>query len=819
MKVPVRILFSGFLLITVLPASGFVLPPERSGKGSPCYEGMIALPGLDDSVTVFRDGRGMPHIYASSEHDLYLATGYLSAQDRLWQMDLIRRSSAGRLAEIFGRAYTEIDIINRCLQMREKSRLVLQNEDPEILACLQAYADGVNAFISSPGKRLPLEFRLLSYEPEPWTLEDIVSITGLLGWSLGSKNLEDELFNYELVVKVGVEKASELIPDWNIATDVAYPDFTINDTIISTVRSLLVSAQRLGALGVTASSASNNWAVSGRRSETGKPILSNDIHLSLSAPGIWMQMHQVVHGKLDVTGVIIPGEPFIIAGHNERIAWGMTNLMADDIDLYTERINPQNNKQYLFNGEWKDIISKNEIIRIKGGRQDTFVIRFTHRGPLLSDLPGVRTPSLRTKWADYEYLTGMKHLGDIALSMKWSGNDRSDEVRSVYTLNRAAGWDDFRFALGTFRSVSQNFIYADTEGNIGLNAGGGIPLRKGDGIMIRSGETDEYDWKGYVPFEQLPFSYNPDIGQVSSANNKTVNTDQSFSVGQDYWVPYRIKRIRQMLGEKEVFSIEDFKRMINDQHSCLAALLTPYILRLNDRRDELTARERAALDTLSGWDYDMNPALTAPTVFEFFRTNFKRNLLADEMGEIYEHLNYLTGEYYIYRIITERPDEWIDNISTDEVETMDDIVMQSFRDGMESLVRQHGKNPENWKWGKIHTVTFMHPLGTIRMLDRLFKLNSARYGIGGSDHTVSPYFTFKPGFRAVVGASVRHIFNTADWDKSYTIIPGGESGIPHSEFYLSQVKPFLEGKFYQEAFTDTAVRASAKYTLILMPQK
>lgn len=497
----------------------------------------------------------------------------------------------------------------------------------------------------------------------------------------------------------------------------------------------------------------------------------------------------------------------------------MTNLLSDDIDIYTEKINPDNPDQYLFNGEWKDMTDRQEIIAIKGGKHDTVVIRSTHRGPLLSGLLRPPDPSHKTDWTGYEYLDGFHHVDSIALSMKWVGYDMSDEVRSVYKLDRAGDWDEFRSALSTFRLVSQNVVYADIDGNIGLNAAGGIPVRKGNGIMIRSGRTDEYDWKGYVPFEQLPYSFNPANGSVSSANNKTVGSDYPYFISQDYFLPYRIHRIRQMLDEKEILSIDDFKRMVNDQHSYLAALLTPFILRLKDRTAELSPAEITALEALTDWDYNMDPALIAPAVLEFFRISFKRNLLADELGNLYEHLNYLTGEYFIYRIITDKPHSWIDNVNTDTVETLDDVVMQSFRDGVASLIKEHGKNPENWKWGKINTLTFVHPLGTVKILNLIFNLSSDRYGVGGCDNTVCPFFSLKAGFKVNAGASVRHIFNTADWDESYSVIPGGISGVPGSEFYLSQVRTYLNGQFYKDHFSEEAVLSSAKYTLVLQPQK
>jgi len=781
------------------------------------YEGMLAVDGLTDTVTIYRDERGMPHIYASNEHDLYLAVGYVSAQERLWQMDLIRRSTSGRLSEIFGKSFIQVDIISRCLRINEKSGKILENEDPSIIACMQAFVEGINFFVINC-KTLPPEFRLLSYRPEPWSLEDIVNIIGLMGWSLGSRNLTAELFNYQLVRKTGAEKASSLIPDWDLATEIVYPDFVLNDTLISEARSLISSFDRIISLGVPLFSGSNNWAVSGERSETGKPLLSNDMHLPLNNPSIWLPMHQIVPGKINVTGVIIPGEPFVVAGHNEKIAWGMTNLMVDDIDLYTERINPENRDQYYFNGQWRDLKKITEIIKIRGGKQNQVTIGFTHRGPVITGLINPDNLPSRVKWMGYDYLSGLENLQDVSLSFKWAGFDPSDEVKGIYLLNRAQNWNDFRSGLVFFNSISQNFIYSDIYGNIGLNVGGGIPLRKGNGIMIRNGETDEFDWKGYVPFDQLPFSFNPPDGSVSSANNKTASNYPYF-ISQDFVAPYRIERIRDMLSQKELFSPDDFKRMITDQQSVLARLLTPFILKLKDRRNELSLIENSMIDTLADWDMRIYPERIAPSVFEFFRICFKKNLFADDLGDLYDDMYYMTGEYYIYRIVSGDADEWVDDINTQEKESLDDIVMKSFKEGIEMLSKDHGKNPAKWQWGRIHTIAFIHPLGSVKILGFLYKLNSKEYPVGGSDHTVCPYFSFKPGFRASNGASIRHIFNTADWDESFSVLPGGISGVPKSEFYLSQVDTYLRGRFYRDLFSEKAVKSSVKYQLLLKPLK
>jgi penicillin amidase len=785
----------GLVAILIIAGTVFISGIKRSGL--PQYNGEIKFKGLTADVTVYRDERGMPHIYAENEHDLYFTVGYVMSQDRLWQMDLIRRATTGRLSEIFGKAYVETDIFLRSLNMTAKSKMVLSNEDSAVLEALQYYADGVNAYIKDSGKNLPPEFRLLGYKPDPWKLEDIGNIIGYMGWDLAGSNLIADIFNYRLIEKLGADKAGDLIPDWKADTSSVFTGFKLKEDKLRKALAVISSLDKLKALGISSLSGSNNWAVAGKKTETGKPVLSNDMHLGLSNPGIWYQMHQVIPGKLNVTGVAVPGDPFIIAGHNERIAWGMTNLMVDDIDLFSEKINPENSKQYFFNGEWRDMKIKQEIIRIKGGKPDTMIIKYTHRGPVISGFKNY-------------------NISDASLSMRWSGFDMSDEIRAVYLINRASGWEEFRSAISHFNSISQNFAYADADGNIGINTGGGIPVRKGYGSIIRAGETEEYDWKGYVPFDQLPSVFNPAKGYVSSANNKTVSNDYPYYISFRFFVPYRISRIREMLEEKEILGMEDFKRMITDQHSDYAKLLTPFILKLKGRMAEMSRIEADAFATLEGWDYEMNKDKVAPSVFEFFTKSLAKNLLGDELEDLFRQLPESIKDYYILRVLETGPDAWVDDINTPEIETFDDILYRSFQDEVKTLAGNYGNEVNKWTWGSIHTITLEHPLGVKKILDRFFELNSPRYGIGGSNHTVCPY-SYKEGFIVTDGASERHIFSTADWDESFTVIPAGNSGIPSSEFYLSQNKIYLEGGFYKDAFSEKAVKASVKYTLKMVP--
>lgn len=782
------------VIVTALVA-GLIIVSGIKKKALPAYDGELKINSLISEVTVYRDERGMPHIYAANEHDLYFATGYIMAQERLWQMDLIRRATTGRLSEMFGDEYIQTDLFLRSLDMTTKSKMVLSNETPGITDCIQAYADGVNAYINNAGKKLPPEFKILSYKPDEWKLEDVANIIGYMGWDLAAGNLASDIFIYRLKQELGEEKAGQLIPDWKVAATPVFPEFRLEDESLKEALSFLSSLDKLKALGINSFSGSNNWAVSGAKSTTGKPLFSNDMHLGLSSPGIWMQMHQVIAGKLNVTGVVIPGEPFVVAGHNEKIAWGLTNLMVDDIDLFAETINPDNENQYLFNGEWRNMVVRKEIIRSKTGRIDTLILKFTHRGPVIS---------------------GFRDIKDAVLTMRWSGYDPSDEIKAVYEINRATNWNEFRDGVKYFSSISQNFAYADVDGNIGIVTGGGIPVRKGNGSIIRKGETDEFDWKGYVPANQLPFSYNPVSGFVSSANNNAVNDDYPYYISFSFYVPYRIDRINQMITEKEKLGIDDFKRMVTDQHSAYAALLTPFILRLSERVADMNTLEAQAFKTLQDWDYDMSADKISPTIFEFFLINFAPSLLKDELSELFNQLPGSIKDYYIYRILKNGEDQWVDDITTPDVESLGDIIFITFRKEIGQLEENYGSDISNWAWGKIHKIVIEHPLGTVKLLDRVFNFNSDSYGVGGSNHTVCPY-TYREGFKVTDGASERHIYNTANWDESYTVIPTGASGIPASEFYLSQTKTYIDGGFYKDVFSEGAVKAAAKYTLILKP--
>jgi len=523
------------------------------------------------------------------------------------------------------------------------------------------------------------------------------------------------------------------------------------------------------------------------------------MHLGFMSPGIWYQMHHVVEGKLDVTGVVLPGQPYVVAGHNKDIAWGMTNLTVDNLDFYLETINPQDSNQYKLNGRWVDMRIVEEEINIKG--EDEPVIRinkFTHRGPIISTFKGIK---------------------DKSISARWIGTDYSNELRSVHLFNRASNWDEFRDAAKTFIAVSQNIVYADKEGNIGLQAAGGIPIRKGDHVMVYPGDTTLYDWreKDIVPFENMPYTFNPESGMVSSANNKTADDNFPYYIGTWFSLTNRIDRIRELLAETEKHSVESFQKMQSDQISVFARRMTPvYLSVLDGTVDGLAAQ---AVDELRNWDFNMDKSLAAPLIYEQMYIELINALYKDELGEdVFPQIigNKIIANYHIYALAETFESAWCDDVNTkNKIESFSDNIQGAFMATIDTLSSLLGDNISTWKWGDVHTITIEHPMGGVDIVNKLFSPNLGPYPVGGGFHTVAPY-SYPVGSDYLVnhGASERHVFSVANWDDSKTVIPTGTSGIPASPYYGNQTEMYINFKYHDDAFSKEAVEKRMKYKAI-----
>ena len=792
-----RKIFLSFLaLLFVVLIIALVVSNRVAKIGLPQYEGEIEVTALSEKVEIRRDTHGTPHIIAQNEQDLYTAVGYVMAQDRLWQMDLLRRVTLGRLSEIFGDDFVETDLLLRSLEYSKKSKELLKMSPEKIIEAAESFAKGVNEFIKQNEGNFPLEFKLLGYTPEKWEAYHSLNLIGYMAWDL--KSGWNELIYEKLKAELDSNLYKELLPNPELFNTAIYED---QNKLKLLTDNKLLELSKLEALGADILFGSNNWAVSGKKSSTGAPILANDMHLGFSVPGIWMQMHQTIPGKLNVSGLAIPGQPLIIVGHNEHIAWGMTNTYVDNLDYYEEKINPENSDQYEYNGQWLDFTVVH--VEIKSSTDSVFnrIYKRSHRGPVVSDF---------------------KKIKGRVLSIRWVGDEMSNEILSIYKVNRAQNWKEFKDAFRTFKSISQNIAYADVEGNIGLYACAGVPVRKRNpGFEVLPGWTDEYDWTGMIDFDDLPYEFNPERGFVSSANTKPTDETYPYHIGTWYSMPYRMERIQEMLQSKEKLSVEDFKMMQNDYTSTYAMRFIEKIIP-EIQIDEQPKIYQQAYAYFNGWEGNMDKDLVAPALFEVTMFKMLKNLYKDRMGdelfELFMSNSRLTRNAQ-FNILETQNSAWLDDVNTnDGKEEISKIATRSFLDAVDYLVEKFRKNPDHWKWGNLHQITLEHPLSKVETLDKIFKLNRGPFRVSGSFHTIAPYSfsVFKPG-EVTHGASHRHIYSLENWDNTQSVIPTGNSGHVKSEFYMSQTEMFINGEYYNDLFTDEAIREQTKYKLELVP--
>ncbi|MCK9453514.1 MAG: penicillin acylase family protein, partial [Bacteroidales bacterium] len=736
---------------------------------------------------VIRDLRAVPHIYAKNQHDLYMVTGYVMAQDRLWQMDLLRRVTMGRLSEMFGADMADTDQLLRALRMSQKSKMVLESSEPEIITALEAFSKGVNQYIEQQKSKLPPEFLILGYKPELWQPFHTLNLIGYMAWDLVD-SWKSEIIVHKLAQKLPYGLLQELLPQADLQ-----PFYVHTTASQDSLFTLLESSEKLNRFSIEIFNASNNWAISGAHTASGKPLLANDMHLSFGLPGIWYQVHQSVEDTLHVSGVAVPGAPFIIAGHNDHIAWGMTNLYIDEIDFYKETLHPDNPDLYLFNDQWLPLEIVSEAIITNKGDTIMRENRFTHRGPVIS---------------------GFKKLKDEVISMRWIGNEFSNEVRSVYKANRASDWDEFRDAFSSFGAVSQNIVYADIDGNIGMQSTGLVAIRKaGDAISVYPGDTDTYDWDGFLAFEELPFTFNPPEGMVSSANNRTVGPDYPHYLGYWFEIPARIKRIRELLNSTTKFTADDFKAIQLDQQSSFAADYRDEIVGILEQSHDKPEIVQKATEILRQWDLHYTADGTAPLLFDLFYIHFIKNVMSDELGdELYNEVRSRLMRHNFIYFFANQQSIWIDDVTTPQRETFEDIVNKSFADAVADAAARLGENPAEWHWGKVHQLTLRHPLAKVKLLERLLGLNKGPFPVGGSFHTVNPMsYSLNDLFDVTSGASQRHIYDLSDWGASQVVIPTGTSGIPASKYYGSQIDDFLNGEYIIDLWEKDDIIESAAY--------
>ncbi len=780
-------------LILVVAGGGYLWFKHTSKKSLPQTSGEIGLKGLKEDVEIIRDTYGVPHIYAKNEPDLYLGLGYAMAQDRFWQMEFFRRLGHGRLSEVFGKDFVEADRYFRMLTAAGINKSI----PGDLAFIIKSFTDGVNAYLETHQDRLPFEFKLLGYKPQPWENDDYLAVLKVMNWN-ASFGWKIDLTAARMLEKVGEERLREAFPAWPDDAPLIIPEES-KALSLSSNPSLepIRLVERLTSL--SSAAASNNWVVSGNKSLTGKPILANDTHLGLTNPSLWWEVHMVCP-TINVSGFALPGTAGITIGHNKQVAWGVTFTMVDDVDFYIERINPENPRQYWYNDRWEDMKVVEETIRVKGEDPVKIEILLTRHGPIVNDVK-----------------VGVK---ERPLSARWAFTERLQPVQAVYLLAKAKDVQEVEEALKYWDLPGLNFVFADTSGNIGYRCCASIPMRsKADGILPVPGWTEEYEWKGYVPFDERPHVINPEEGFIATANNKVV-ADESPWVISNYWEPmHRITRIRQLLTDKEKLSVEDFKRMHQDVYCILASEMVPKMIEILKRRFSHNEANKAR-DILSKWDFTMGKDSVGACLFEVTFRKLMENIFKDELGEaLFEE--YLKTSVFPPRgmrmMVRNGSSLWFDDVSTPEKETMEDIIARSLGQTLSELREVIGADMDKWTWGKIHTLTFEHVLGKKKPLDWIFNLGP--FPVGGSHLTINKkQYDYDKPYLVNHGVSQRMIVDLLDMDSCLHVLPTGESGHIRSPHHKDQIHLYLEGR-YRPSWTDRReVEKHGEATLILRPK-
>ncbi len=768
-------------------------------RSLPKESGEVTVSALDEPVTVYRDPYGVPHVFAQSESDLFRAAGYLCAQDRLWQMELSRRAAWGRLSEIFGNASLKADKALRIWGFGRIAKQTVPLLSPESRLILEAYAEGVNSYLEKNGNHLPIEFALLGYRPEPWRIEDTLALTRLMAWRLSfSWHVEPALGR--LVDKLGAAMVADIVPGFPREGPMILERYS--SKVWQRSEAFLAASERAQELigWPPAPMVSNSWVVSGERSVTGKPLLANDPHLELGVPPLFYEMH--LHGgRFDVAGVVIPGIPAVMIGHNRAIAWGLTNGMLDDVDFFLEVVNPENGQQYRTPDGWRDFQTVREIIAVKDSADVVLDVRYTRHGPVVSDIQPLAS------------------RGDTLLAMQWTGQQASDDLRAFAGINTASNWQEFSRSVRRVRAPALNFVYGDTAGNIGYILGGEVPLRRdNDGMLPDPGWTGQGDWIGKLPERRRPHVLNPRQGFLVTANNP-------FAPDLPVYMSYlwessgRAQRIRELLLSKEKHSLSDFARYQLDLVSPEMREVFPIFLRTLEADPEVTRRYRGLLELCKSWDLqetsDSIPAALANVWFYQVVVNTLKDEMGDSLFQEYVQPNNIPIRVMLK--LLQKPDSpWWDDVTTPARETQAEILRRSLQAALSYLRQQAGDNVSDWQWGKVHALTFRHPLAVRRPLDRL--LNIGPYPLGGSATTIAKAeYPFTKPFAVMAGPVTRQLVDLGDIDQSLAVLSTGQSGQRFSRHYADQVPLWLSGRLHSMPMDSTRVAAQGWKMQVLLP--
>ncbi len=788
----------------------------------PNKQGELHLLGLHEPVEVITDRYGVPHIYAQNEDDLFFAQGYIHAQERLWQMELNRRIASGRLSEVFGKIAIETDRFARRLGMHRAAAEAVQQLPEHSKRVLDAYARGVTAYIERNRNNLPVEFILLRFKPGPWQIKDSIQWSKMMGWNLGG-NWETEVIRARIVAKLGPERARKLEAGYDPGHPLIIPPGVEYQGINLGMLEQYEQLKQLSGFGMMGGS--NNWVVDGTMTTTGMPILCNDPHLAQAAPSTWYECH-LLAGDIDVIGASFPGTPGIVIGHNQYIAWGLTNAISDVEDLYIEKFNPENPYQYEYMGKWEDAQVVREEIKVKGATVPVIEeVRITHHGPILTSM-------LHPLQGDVTGKNGntASEQGELPLALRWTGLEKHDIISAVQKLNRATNWEEFREAVREWDQPPQNVVFADIQGNIGYIMAGAIPLRsRGQALLPSPGWTGEYEWTGYIPFDELPQTFNPEQHFIATANNRVVDDSYPYYITNEWLNGYRAQRIRDLLTSKGKLALSDMASIQADQYSLPAVEIVPHILKLKGN----SALEKAAFDALRTWDNILAPdsigaAIYSMSLYKLERIVFNA-MLGDEETLIHGYLGVSTtflalsngyasrSKPLLIRLLNEHDDSWFaDSVVPNGPSSWDEALGSAFTAAIEELQEKLGSDVSRWKYGAIHKMTYSHPLGMAKPLDRIF--NRGPYPVGGDIDTVNTGASLPNQPETVVTVpSYRQIVNLDDLKASLSGHSPGQSGHPASKHYADFIKPWLNVEHHPQLFERSMIEEHAEGIMQMVP--
>ncbi|MBI4906452.1 MAG: penicillin acylase family protein [Acidobacteria bacterium] len=724
----------------------------------------VKLAGLSQPVEILRDKWGVPHIYARSSGDLFFAQGYMAARDRLFQIDLWRRQNNGMLAEVQGPSAVTRDRIARLVRYRGNMDAEWKSYSPDTKEIVTAFVNGINAYIDGLGATLPVEFRIAGYKPGKWKPEDCL---GRVAGLLMTRNVTKEMERAMAIRSFGAEVVARLMPP-DPFTALTVPKgldlAALDNEVLRDYRAAIATPQvREEDVG------SNNWVVDGSRTVTGKPLLANDPHRPVNIPSLRKTWHLVAPGW-NVFGAGEPALPGIALGHNENIAFGFTIVNIDQCDLYVEKVNPAKATQYWHKGQWREMEVEKQTIAVKGSRAREVELHYTVHGPVI-----------------YEDAAKKR-----AVALKWVGAEPGGAgYLAALGVSRAKNWTEFRAAVANYKVPSENLVYADTAGNIGWIASGLAPVRKNwNGLLPVPGDG-EYEWSGYLTTNEHPQEYNPPRHWIATANHKILPKDYAYTLSFDWAQPFRYERIREVLSASGKLGVADFQKLQQDITSVAAREFQGL---LRKHLPKASAEMKPVYQRMIAWDARMTLDSTEATLYAVWLARLGEFVDGSPLAKSAEPAT-------VMRLAAKHGD--------------DSALRLSYERAVAELEKALGPDRSQWKWSKVHTVSFTHPLRTSGENARL--LNRGPVARPGEAHTVNS--TSGTNFRQTNGASYREIIDVADWDRSVMTNVPGESGDPASKHYSNLLEEWAGGRYHPMLYSRKAVEAAVDERIVLEPRR